>query len=61
MKLGVAAGDHAVILWPLLCGMAKAKYYLMTADFLDGKEAARISGAMDARGIQSWIEKALQA
>src|SRR5262249_40374118 len=22
-KLGVAAGDHAAIIWPLLCGMAK--------------------------------------
>ena len=42
VKLGVAAGDHAVILWPLLCGMAKAKYYLMTAAFIDGKEAERI-------------------
>src|ERR1700722_1598334 len=29
-RLGVAAGDHAAICWPLLCGMAKAKYYLMT-------------------------------
>src|SRR5262249_49872408 len=27
-RLGVAAGDHAVIVWPLLCGMAKAKYHL---------------------------------
>src|SRR5579863_6607685 len=42
LRLGVAAGDHAVIVWPLLCGMAKAKYYLMTADFIDGKEAERI-------------------
>lgn len=42
VKLGVAAGDHAVINWPLLCGMAKAKYYLMTAEFIDGKEAERI-------------------
>lgn len=41
-KIGVAAGDHAAIVWPLLCGMAKAKYYLMTADFIDGKEAERI-------------------
>lgn len=41
-KLGVAAGDHAAINWPLLCGMAKAKYYLLTADFIDGKEAERI-------------------
>ena len=41
-RLGVAAGDHAAIIWPLLCGMAKAKYYLLTCDFLDGKEAERI-------------------
>ncbi|MEO8322965.1 MAG: enoyl-CoA hydratase/isomerase family protein, partial [Actinomycetota bacterium] len=31
-RLGVAAGDHAAIIWPLLCGMAKAKYYLLTCD-----------------------------
>ncbi len=42
VKIGVAAGDHAAILWPLLCGMAKAKYYLMTAEFVGGKEAERI-------------------
>src|SRR5881296_1622090 len=41
-KLGVVAGDHAAIIWPLLCGMAKAKYYLMTSDFIDGREAERI-------------------
>ena len=37
LRLGVGAGDHAVILWPLLCGMAKAKYYLLTSDFIDGR------------------------
>jgi enoyl-CoA hydratase len=42
VKLGVAAGDHAAIIWPLLCGMAKAKYYLMTADFVNGEEAERM-------------------
>jgi len=42
VRLGVAAGDHAALLWPLLCGMAKAKYYLLTADFLEGPEAERI-------------------
>ena len=42
VRLGVGAGDHAALIWPLLCGMAKAKYYLLTADFLDGKEAERI-------------------
>ena len=35
-RLGVVAGDHAAIVWPLLCGMAKAKYYLLTSDFIDG-------------------------
>ncbi len=41
-RLGVAAGDHAIGLWPLLCGMAKAKYYLLTADFVPAAEAERI-------------------
>ncbi len=42
VRMGVAAGDHAAIIWPLLCGMAKSKYYLMTSGFVDGKEAERI-------------------
>jgi enoyl-CoA hydratase len=42
VRLGVAAGDHSAIVWPLLVGMAKAKYYLMTGDLLTGKEAERI-------------------
>jgi len=41
-RLGVAAGDHAAICWPLLCGMAKAKYYLLTCEPLTGEEAERI-------------------
>lgn len=41
-RLGVVAGDHAVILWPLLCGLAKAKYHLLTCEPLSGEEAERI-------------------
>jgi enoyl-CoA hydratase len=41
-RLGVAAGDHAAVCWPLLCGMAKAKYYLLTCETLSGEEAERI-------------------
>ncbi len=41
-RLGVAAGDHAAICWPLLCGMAKAKYHLLTCEPMDGEEAERI-------------------
>lgn len=55
-RLGVAAGDHAALCWPLLCGMAKAKYYLLTCDALLGEEAERIglvSLAVDADEVQS--------
>lgn len=41
-RLGVAAGDHAAIVWPLLCGLAKAKYYLLLCDPVSGAEAERI-------------------
>jgi enoyl-CoA hydratase len=41
-RLGVAAGDHSVIIWPLLCGLAKARYYLLTNEPLTGEEAERI-------------------
>jgi enoyl-CoA hydratase len=40
--LGVAAGDHAVMIWPLLCGLAKARYHLLLNEPLSGEEAERI-------------------
>jgi len=59
-RLGVAAGDHAAIVWPLLCGMAKAKYYLLLCDQLLGAEAERIGlvslavedGELDVKAIE---------
>ena len=42
IRLGVAAGDHAAAIWPLLCGMAKAKYYLLLCEAVSGEEAERI-------------------
>ena len=59
-RLGVAAGDHAAIVWPLLCGMAKAKYYLLLCDPISGEEAERIglvSLAVDDAGL---LEKAYE-
>ena len=38
-RLGVAGGDHAAIVWPLLCGMAKAKYHLLLCEPVSGEEA----------------------
>ena len=59
-RLGVAAGDHAAIVWPLLCGMARAKYYLLLCETLTGAEAERIGvvsllaedGALDAKAVE---------
>jgi enoyl-CoA hydratase len=42
VRLGAAAGDHAAIIWPLLCGLARAKYYLLTGEMVTGAEAERI-------------------
>lgn len=54
--LGVAAGDHSAIVWPLLCGMAKSKYYLLLCDEISGEEAERIglvSLAVDESELQA--------
>jgi enoyl-CoA hydratase len=69
MKIGVASGDHATILWPLLCGMAKAKYYLLTADNFTGAEAERIGlvslavddAELDAKSVAVAIKLATSA
>lgn len=60
VRLGVGAGDHAAIIWPLLCGLAKAKYYLLTADFLDGKEAERIGLVSMCVPLDDVMPKALE-
>ena len=59
-RLGVAAGDHAAAVWPLLIGMAKAKYYLLTCEPMSGEEAERLglvslcvdAGELDDRALQ---------
>ena len=58
-KLGVAAGDHAAIIWPLLCGMAKAKYHLLLCDQLSGEEAERI-GLVSLRAREEVQTRALE-
>ena len=59
-RLGVAAGDHAVIIWPLLCGLAKARYYLLTNKPLSGLEAERIGLVAIAVADAEVIPKALE-
>jgi enoyl-CoA hydratase len=59
-RLGVAAGDHAAIVWPLLCGLAKAKYYLMLCDPISGEEAERIGLVSLAVEDAQLIDKAYE-
>ncbi|MEQ8990889.1 MAG: enoyl-CoA hydratase/isomerase family protein [Pseudomonadales bacterium] len=59
LRLGVAAGDHANIIWPLLCGLAKAKYYLITSDFIDGRTADQIGLVSKAVPRESLMEEAM--
>ena len=59
-RLGVAAGDHAAIVWPLLCGLAKAKYYLMLCDPISGEEAERIGLVSLAVDDETLLDKAYE-
>ncbi|MGQ0576334.1 MAG: enoyl-CoA hydratase/isomerase family protein [Pseudonocardia sp.] len=60
VKLGVAAGDHAAIIWPLLAGMAKARYHLLTGEMLTGAEAERIGMVAKALPRDEVLPEALR-
>lgn len=42
VKVGLVAGDGGAVIWPLLCGLAKAKDLLLTGDPISAQEAQRI-------------------
>jgi enoyl-CoA hydratase len=58
-RLGVAAGDHAAIVWPLLCGLAKAKYHLLLCEPVDGETAERIGLVSLCVPVEELDERAL--
>ncbi|MGV0852119.1 enoyl-CoA hydratase/isomerase family protein [Mycolicibacterium phlei] len=60
VKLGVAAGDHAAIIWPLLIGMAKARYYLLTGEMITGAEAERCGLVAKALPRDQVLDEALR-
>jgi enoyl-CoA hydratase len=60
IKLGVAAGDHAAMIWPLLAGLAKARYYLLTGEMITGTEAERIGMVSKAVPRDKVLAEALQ-
>lgn len=58
-RLGVAAGDHSVMVWPLLCGLAKARYHLLLCEPMTGEEAERIGLVSLAVPDDEVMDKAL--
>ncbi|GAA1398303.1 enoyl-CoA hydratase/isomerase family protein [Pseudonocardia kongjuensis] len=58
--LGIAADDHAVAIWPLLCGMAKAKYHLLLNEALTGEDAEKIGLVSLAVDDDAVDDKALE-
>ena len=60
VKLGVSAGDHAAIIWPLLAGMAKARYYLLTGEMVTGAEAERLGMVAKALPRDEVLDESLR-
>ena len=42
VNMGIGAGDGGAVIWPLLMGVNRAKYYLMTGERLPAAEAERL-------------------
>jgi len=59
-RIGLAAGDHAVLIWPLLCGMAKAKLHLLTCRKIKGREAERIGLVAEAVPAEQVLPRAVE-
>lgn len=59
-RVGVVAGDHSSLIWPLLVGMAKAKYYQLTSASLTGAEAERIGLVSLVGPKETVLERALE-
>ncbi|WP_395307905.1 enoyl-CoA hydratase-related protein [Mycobacterium sp. AMU20-3851] len=58
-RVGVVAGDHSSLIWPLLVGMAKAKYYQLTSARMTGIEAERIGLVSLVEPKEKVLERAL--
>jgi len=59
-RMGVTAGEHALLHWPILCSLAKAKYLLLTSEAIDGADAERIGLVARAVPRERVVEVALE-
>lgn len=59
VRIGVASGEQSVLLWPLLCGMARAKHLLLAGETITGADAERIGLVTVARPADEVLDHAL--
>lgn len=57
---GVGAGDGGQLIWPLLMGVNRAKYYLMTGDRLTADEAERLGLVNFVTDDDKLMDKAME-
>ena len=59
-RLGISAGDHAALVWPLLMSFSKAKYYAMTCKPIPAVEAERIGMLTECVDADKVMDRALE-
>ena len=61
VKMGIGAGDGGQLIWPLLIGVNRAKYYLMSGDMISGKDAVDMGlASFYADTTEAVLPKALE-
>jgi enoyl-CoA hydratase len=60
VRMGIAAGDGGQVIWPLLMGVNRAKYYLMTGDRISAEEAERLNLVNFVVDDEELMERALE-
>jgi enoyl-CoA hydratase len=58
-RMGIAAGDGGQVIWPLLIGVNRAKYYLMTGERIPAEEAERLGLVNFVVDDEQLMERAL--
>jgi enoyl-CoA hydratase len=60
VRMGIGAGDGGQVIWPLLIGVNRAKYFLMTGERLGAEEAERLGLVNFVVDDNEVVERALE-
>lgn len=59
VRLGAASGEQSVLLWPLMCGLARAKHPLLSGATITGEQAERMGLIARAGPAADVLDEAL--